>query len=136
VTKTNVLKPPRAREGRSDRVMALLLAGRSCVEICKQERISRSSLWRLRRCQEFATRLKAARAAAFESAVSSLHNNATLFAETLAAICLDPKARGSEKASAARSGLDSLSKFVELFDLAGRFKKVEDQASEEKKQNE
>lgn len=106
-------------------VMALLLAGRPLQEICAQVPISRSTLWRLRGREDFQRRFEAERKQALENAVSSLHDSAIVFAKTLREVCEDPKARGSEKATAARSGLDSLFKARELFSIEERLTKLE-----------
>ena len=112
----------RARE---ELVLALLLAGKSVTEICQKVPISRSSVWRLRRCADFQARLKQARQHAFDAAVNALHNNSLTFVETLRAVCEDPKARGSERATAARSGLDTLIRAIETFDLEARVRQLE-----------
>lgn len=120
----------RARE---EAVIAGLLAGRAVKEICEQVPISRSSLWRLRRCEKFQERLKAARQHAFESAVNSLHDSATIFVKTLRDVCTDPKSRDSARATAARSGLDSLFRASELFSIEERLRRLEEIAGGGKK---
>jgi len=115
----------RARE---EQVLVLMLAGRSGKEICEQARISRSSLWRLRTREDFRRAFDDARKQALEQAVNALHDGAVVFAETLRAVCTDPKSRGSEKATAARSGLDSLFKARELFDIEERLQRLEEVA--------
>jgi hypothetical protein len=65
--------------------------------------------------------------------VGSLHDSAVVFVETLRAVCIDPKSRDSARATAARSGLDSLFKAVEIFDFADRLAKLEALASQEPK---
>jgi hypothetical protein len=117
---------------RAELVLAALLAGKSPKEICSEVHISRSSLWRLRRCERFQARLKAARDGAFESAVNSLHDSATTFVATLRAVCVDPKSRDSARATAARSGLDSLFRASELFGIEERLRKLEQLAGEGK----
>lgn len=127
-TAKHIVERTHARE---EQCLAMLLAGKSLADICEQVPISRSSLWRLRRCEKFQARLKAARAHAFEGMVSSLHSSATVFAETLKDVCQSPTSRGSEKATAARSGLDSLFKAVEVFDFAERIARLEVLAKKE-----
>jgi len=109
---------------RVERIVTLLLAGRSLKEICEQAPVSRSSLWRLRRSEEFQRLFQETRQQAFESAVSALHDGAVVFVKTLRDVCEDPKARGSEKATAARSGLDALFKATEI-DVEARLRKLE-----------
>ena len=127
-TAAHVVRPLRARESHVDRVLALILAGKSQQEICRETPISRSSLWRLRKCEAFQLRLKKAREAAMEGAVSALHSAASTFVKTLVEVCTDPKSRDSARATAARSGLDSLWKSSELFDMAERLAKLEEAA--------
>ena len=112
----------RARE---EAVLALLLAGRAVKDICEQVPISRSGLWRLRTTEEFQSRFAEARRQALANAVNALHSGAIVFVQTLRSVCEDPKARGSEKATAARSGLDSLFKAAELLDIEERLRKLE-----------
>jgi hypothetical protein len=104
-TDFNGLKPLPARE---ERILLALLAGRSAKEICETVGVSRTTLWRLRGRSDFQQRLDDAKAEAFSAAVALLHAGAVTFVETLRGVCLDEKARGSEKATAARSGLDAL----------------------------
>jgi hypothetical protein len=118
----------RARE---ERVIALLLAGRSLQEICEQVPISRTELWRVRNREEFQARFTEARRQALDSAVNALHDSAVVFVQTLRDVCQDSKARGSEKATAARSGLDSLFKAAELFNIEERLRKLEQVAAGE-----
>lgn len=129
-TTTHIREHTRARE---DAAIALLLSGKSINEVCSGAKISRSSFWRLRKNAEFQERFEAARAAAFEAAVNKLHDSATLFVQTLSDVCTDPKSRDSAKATAARSGLDSLFRVKEIFDLTERVRKLEQAAVEEQK---
>jgi hypothetical protein len=126
-TTCDTLKPVRAREAQ---VLTLLLAGRTLAEICEQAHISRTSLWRLRAREDFQRTFDDARKQAFERAVNALHDGAVSFVETLRAVCSDPKSRSGERATAARSGLDSLFRAVELFDLEQRLQKLEQIAGE------
>ena len=121
-TARHTMELTRARE---ERVIAFLLAGRGLQEICEQVPISRSALWRLRRREEFLARFTEARAQALDSAVNALHDGAVVFVQTLREICQDSRARGSERATAARSGLDSLFRAAELFDVEARLRKLE-----------
>ena len=121
-TARHILKPAHARE---EQVLLLMLAGRSAKEICEQVRISRTSFWRLRAREDFQKAFNDARRQALERAVNALHDGAVTFVEALRAVCTDPKSRGSEKATAARSGLDSLFKARELFDFEERLRKLE-----------
>ena len=118
-TTRHILKRSRARD---EQVLVLMLAGRSAKEICEQARISRSSFWRLRAREDFQRAFDGARKHALERAVNALHDGAVTFVETLRAVCADPKSRGSEKATAARSGLDSLFKAHELYDFEERLR--------------
>jgi len=127
-TAGHTMELTRARE---ERVIAFLLAGRGLQEICEQVPISRSALWRLRRREEFQARFTEARAQALDSAVNALHDSAVVFVRTLVDVCQDTKARGSEKATAARSGLDSLFRAAELFDVEARLRKLEQVAAGE-----
>ena len=114
----------RAR-AREERVIALLLAGRALQEICEEVPISRSELWRLRKRKEFQTRFTEGRRQALDSAVNALHDSAVVFVETLRQVCQDSRSRGSERATAARSGLDSLFRAAELFNIEERLRKLE-----------
>ena len=118
---------------RVERIVTLLLAGRSLKEICAEAPVSRSSLHRIRRSAEFEQLFNETKRQAFESAVNCLHDSALTFVKTLKGVCLDEKARGSEKATAARSGLDSLFKATELFDIETRLRKLEAVAGEGQK---
>ena len=55
------------------------------------------------------------------------------FVRTLAEVCQDPKARGSEKATAADRGLNTLLKAVELIDISERISALEKVAGEREK---
>jgi len=125
-TTPNNVELDRARE---DLVIALLLAGKSVGQISKQTLISRTTLWRLRKSSEFQARFREARQQAFEGAVNALHDSALVFVRTLREVCRDPKARDSAKATAARSGLDSLWNAAKLFDFDERLRKLEEQSS-------
>jgi hypothetical protein len=129
-TARNDVQPADARE---ELVIANLLAGRSVREISESTGFSRTTIWRIRRAADFQRKFESARQEAFEQAVNVLHDSATVFARTLAAVCNDDKARGSEKATAARSGLDSLWKAKELFNFEQRLQKLERSAAEEEK---
>jgi hypothetical protein len=118
---------------RVEKCLVLLLAGRTFSQICKEVPISRSSLWRLRKSQEFQRRFDESKADAFSAAVAALHTGAVIFVDTLKGVCLNDKARGSEKATAARSGLDSLFRALEIFNLADRVKALEDAKAEDQK---
>jgi hypothetical protein len=48
-----------------------------------------------------------------------------VFVNALAEVCLDPKARGSEKATAADRGLNTLLRAVEMLSLTERIAKLE-----------
>ncbi len=110
---------------RDEQIIALLMAGKPVNEISTITGLDRSTLWKRRSAPEFQAAFLEARRTAFEAAVNTLHDNATLFTSTLAGICRDPNARGSEKATAARSGLDSLWRATELFNLDERIRKLE-----------
>jgi hypothetical protein len=115
----------RLSRAREEEVVALLLTGRSVPEICEAMRLSRSTLWRLRARPEFEAKLKAARHEALQGVVNKLHDSALVFAEALRGVCEDPKARGSERATAGRAGLDSLFRARELYDVEERLKALE-----------
>lgn len=55
---------------REERVIALLLAGKSVTEICEEVGITRSTLWRVRKNEQFKKRFQSARDDAFEEAVN------------------------------------------------------------------
>jgi hypothetical protein len=114
----------RAR-AREQRVIGFLLAGRSLQQIIEETPISRTELWRLRKRNDFQVHFTEARAQALDSAVNALHDGAVVFVQTLREICQDSRARGSERATAARSGLDSLFRAAELFDVEARLRKLE-----------
>jgi len=121
-TARHAVERSRARE---ELVIALLLAGTGTQEIARQAKVSRSSVWRLRRTEAFQARFEAAKRAALDAAVNALHDCALTFVTTLRDVCTDPKARGSEKATAARSGLDSLLRAIEVFEQEARIRKLE-----------
>jgi Helix-turn-helix domain of resolvase len=125
-TETNDLKRDSARE---DLVIALMLAGKSVEQVAKQTKISRTTLWRLRQSPEFDGRFRAARQQAFESVVNALHDSALTFVRTLRDVCEDSESRDSARATAARSGLDSLWNAAKLFDFEDRLRRLEDLAS-------
>jgi hypothetical protein len=121
-TARHTMELTRARE---ERVIAFLLAGRSLQQIIEETPISRTELWRLRKRKEFQARFTEARRQALDSAINALHDNALTFVETLADVCTDSKSRDSARATAARSGLDSLFRAAELFDVEARLRKLE-----------
>jgi hypothetical protein len=114
-------------------IIAMLLAGRSVTEISETTGLSRTTLWRIRKEASFQERLQEAREQALEGVVAALHENASVFARTLVEVCQDEKARGSEKATAARSGLEELFKSIELFAIETRLRRLEELALEESK---
>ena|SRR5579872_2479574 len=113
------------RRARVERAISLMLAGRTLTEICAEMRVSRTSLWRLRRNSEFQTRFEAAKRDAFDRAMNALSDSALTFVTALRDICLDPDCRDSARANAARSGLDSLFKAAELVDFDRRLRALE-----------
>jgi hypothetical protein len=121
-TERNTVKHLRAREAQ---ILVLLLAGRTFTEICEAIPISRTALWRIRSKPEFEAAFRQAKEELLGGAVAALHNNAMLFVNTLAGVCKDPNARGSEKAQAADRGLSTLLKARELFDIEQRLQKLE-----------
>lgn len=121
-TASDQLQPLRARD---ERIILLLMTGRTPTEICAEIKISRTTLWRLRSTEEFQRQFTAIRRQAFGDAVATLHGGAVIFAKTLMDVATDTKARGSERATAARSGLDSLFRAAELFDHEERLRKLE-----------
>jgi len=130
-TTTHLHEPARARV---DKAIVLMVSGMSISEVCKVAKISRSSFWRIRKTETFRRKLDQAQAAAFEQAVNVLHNSATIFAQALVEVCQDSKSRDSAKATAARSGLDSLWRAKELFDIDARLRRLEEQATEDREQ--
>ncbi len=125
----HVMKDARARE---ERLSAAMLSCRTMQEACKVAGVSVPTAWRMRKTEAFQQRFKEVKHQAFESAVNGLHDSALVFVQTLRDICLDPKARGSEKATAARSGLDALVRSIEVLDLGERIAKLEQVAGEGK----
>jgi hypothetical protein len=121
----------RAREkpALEDLVLSLLLSGKSVGQVCAQTTMSRSALWRMRQRPEFQRRFQEARSEAFRGAVDALHSSALVFVRTLRDVCTDPGSRDSARASAARSGLDSLWNAAKLFDFEDRLRRLEDQAN-------
>jgi len=117
---------------REDAFLAALLAGRGISEACADAGISRSTGIRMRQSPEFQKTYQAARDELLGAAVSALHSNAMVFVNALAQVCLDPKARGSEKATAADRGLNTLLRAVETLSLADRITKLEALVSERK----
>jgi hypothetical protein len=79
----------------------------------------------MKKAESFAQAFTEAKAELFQRAVTALHSHALTFVKTLVDVCIDPKARGSEQATAARSGLDSLIKAIEIFDFSDRILKLE-----------
>jgi hypothetical protein len=114
----------RARVDR-DALLILLLAGRPVSECAAELGVSRQTVWRTTNLPAFQSKLTQAREAALAGAVNALHSGATAFVRALAEVAADTKARPGERAQAARSGLDSLSKLAELFDVERRITKLE-----------
>jgi hypothetical protein len=102
-----------------------MLSGHNTEESAKISGLSRTSAWRVRKSEAFQMRFKEARAELLNGAVNELYQNAGLFVRTLAAVCADAKARGSEKATAADRGLGNLLKAIELIDISERLLKLE-----------
>ena len=84
----------------------------------------------MRQSEEFQAKLRQAKEDLLGGAVAALHSNAMLFVTTLAGVCQDPKARGSEKAQAADRGLNTLFRGVEIFEFEQRLRKLEAVAGE------
>ena len=95
--------------------------------------MARTTLWRMRNRPAFQKRFEEARTAAFEGAINCLHSSAVVFARTLRDVCTDPKSRDSARATAARSGLDSLFKSKEQFDFETRLRKLAGRPAGEQK---
>ncbi len=123
----------REKPGLEDLVLSLLLSGKSVGQVCSQTSMSRSALWRMRQKPEFQRRFAEARADAFRGAVDALHGCALVFVRTLRDVCTDPQSRDSARASAARSGLDSLWNAAKLFDFEDRLRKLEEEAESRQK---
>jgi hypothetical protein len=120
----------RAKDGL---LIGALLAGRTFEEAAQAAGVCRRTAYRMRQSAEFQQAYQSAKDELISAAVSALHSNALLFVTTLAAICQDPKARGSEKAVAADRGLSQLFKAHELWDLEQRIAKLEQTAGEGRK---
>jgi hypothetical protein len=124
-TTCDTLQRPRAREGREGRILSLLLAGRTLTEICAATRISRQTVWRIRRRPEFEESFKAARSELLSGVLHKLQNDGADYADVLHALATNEKARGSDRVQAARNGLDLMFRGVELFDFEQRLQKLE-----------
>jgi hypothetical protein len=120
--KRNTANDSHARE---ERLIAAMLSCRTMAQACEVAGMSLPTAWRTRQTEEFQRRFKQAKDQAFEAAVNSLHDSATVFAMTLRAVCEDPKARGNEKAQAAKVGLDTLIRSREMLDLSERIAALE-----------
>ncbi len=117
----------RAKDGL---LIGALLAGRTFDEAARAAGVSRRTAYRMRQDPEFQRAYQAAKDELLGAAVASLHSNAQLFISTLAAVCADPKSRGSEKATAADRGLAQLLRSVEVLNLSERIAKLEQAVSE------
>lgn len=120
----------RAKDGL---LMGALLAGQTFDQAAQAAGVCRRTAYRMRQSPEFQAKYQAAKDELLGAAVSALHTRAMIFVETLAQVCLDPKARGSEKATAADRGLCALLRAVEVLDLAGRIARLEQALSEGRK---
>jgi hypothetical protein len=121
-TKRNAANDSHAR---GERLIAAMLSCRTMAQACEAAGMSLPTAWRLRQTEEFQQRFKQAKDSAFECAVNGLHDCAVVFVQALRAVCEDPTARGSEKATAARSGLDVLIRSREMLDLSERIAALE-----------
>jgi hypothetical protein len=124
-----VTQATRAKDGL---LIGALLAGRTFDEAAQAAGVCRRTAYRMRQSPEFQKTYQAARDELLGAAVSALHSNAMVFVNALAQVCLDPKARGSEKATAADRGLNTLLRAVETLSLADRITKLEALVSERK----
>jgi hypothetical protein len=106
-------------------LIAALLAGNTFEQAAKVAGISRRTAYKLRQGEEFQKKYRDAKHELLASAVSALHSCATVFVETLKNVCQDPKSRGSEKATAADRGLNTLLRAVEIFEVEERLQKLE-----------
>src|ERR1700733_2311758 len=106
-------------------LIGALLAGHTVQDAAKAAGISRRTAYVLRLDEEFQQQYRAAKDELLGAAVSALHSNALIFVKTLAVVCQDPKSRGSEKATAADRGLNTLLRAVEIFEVEERLRKLE-----------
>jgi hypothetical protein len=137
-TANDSVGPQPAREeldnGRTERLLSYLLAGKNLREICELERISRGTVWRIRTSPDFERRFAEAKSEMLGAAIAQLHSSATQFVSTLAAVAGDAAARPGERVQASREGLAALYRGVELFDVIRRLEKLEAVAEEGQKQ--
>lgn len=112
----------RARDGL---LIGALLAGNTFEKAALSAGVCRRTAYRMRRSAEFQRTYQSAKDELISAAVSALHSSALLFVTTLAAVCQDPKARGSEKAQAADRGLSQLFRARELYELEARVAALE-----------
>jgi hypothetical protein len=124
-----VTQATRAKDGL---LIGALLAGRTFAEAAQVAGVSRRTAYRMRLSPEFQKTYQAAKDELLGAAVSALHSRALIFVETLAQVCLDPKSRGSERATAADRGLNTLLRAVETLSMADRITKLEALVSERK----
>ena len=122
-----------ATRAREESLIAALLAGNTFASAAKVAGVATRTAYRLRQSEEFEAKYRRAKEELLGAAVAALHTRAMLFVETLAEVCRDPKARGSEKACAADRGLAALSRLVEQFDLAKRIGRLEELMGERQK---
>jgi hypothetical protein len=122
-----------ATRAKAPMLIGALLAGRTVQEAAKVAGISRRTAYVLRQDEEFQNQYRAAKNELLGAAVSALHSCAIIFVETLKNVCLDEKSRGSEKATAADRGLNTLLRAVEIFDVEERLQKLEKLAGEGQK---
>jgi len=117
----------RAKDGL---LIGALLAGKTFAQAAEAAGMCTRTAYRMRQSEEFQAKYRQAKEELLGAAISALHSNAMTFVNALAAVCLDPKARGSEKATAADRGLNTLLRAVETFALAARISKLEHAVSE------
>jgi hypothetical protein len=118
-------REPEPDNARVEKVLVLLLAGKTLPEISELVPISRTSLWRLRKTEEFQRLFKEAKAELLGGAVAALHHHSLKFVEALEKVATDSAARPGERVQASREGLAALYKGVELIDLEDRIRKLE-----------
>lgn len=121
-----------ASRAKDSLLIGALLAGNTFERAAEIAGVCRRTAYRMRQDESFQQKYRAAKDELLGAAVSALHSSALVFVETLKHVCLDPKARGSEKATAADRGLNTLLRSVEILDHAARIAKLEALAEQEK----
>lgn len=98
---------------KKERIAAGILSGLSYTEICKNEKISESTLHRLKKDEEFNEILNDSRVAAFDEAIDVAHAAVKGCMQSLLEMVNDKTVTASARVNAAKAIIDICERFKE-----------------------